>query len=149
MTPHRLTPSTHLQSLRSTPVPDIDPATPALLQSRLTRPNRASAASRSRSTASASETSVGTAMAWTPRASTLAVTSSSRGTSTSARTTFIPASANRSANARPIPLAAPVITAVFPASSCMPLSLDNARRSASIGAARPIAAGSCAEGGGT
>ena len=98
-------------------MPLIEPATPALLHTMCTRPKRASAASRRRSTASASETSVGTAMVSTPCAATAAAASSSRGTSTSASTTFIPAAANRSANARPIPLAAPVITAVFPARS--------------------------------
>ena len=66
---------------------------------------------------SRSLTSVGMASASTPSAPILSAVLASAPASTSARTMLRPSPANRVASASPMPLAAPVTTATFPASS--------------------------------
>jgi len=124
MTPHRLTPSTHFHAESGPNHGSARLATPALLQTTCTAPKRSIAAAARALTAASSLTSVGTASVLPPRPAIFSEAARSAGCSTSASTTSSPARANRSANAKPIPLAAPVTTATFPAVSSMapPLS---------------------------
>ena len=123
MTPHRLTPSTHFHAESGPNHGSARLATPALLQTTCTAPKRSIAAAARAFTAASSLTSVGTASVLTPRPAIFSEAACSAGCSTSARTTSSPARANRSASAKPIPLAAPVTTATFPTVSSMAASL--------------------------
>ena len=100
------------------------PATrrPRCCTRRAPSPKRSIAAAASACTDASSLTSVRTVSVSTPRAPMRSAAAASPASSTSASTTCMPALANRSANASPIPLAAPVTTATLPASSCMGLS---------------------------
>ena len=119
MTPHRLTPSTHFHAESGPNHGSAWLPTPALLQTTCTAPKRSTAAAARALTATSSLTSVGTASVLAPRPAILSEAACSAGCSTSASTTSSPARANRSASASPIPLAAPVTTATFPAVSSM------------------------------
>src|SRR5215471_1200700 len=119
MTPHRLTPSTHFHAESGPNHGSAWLATPALLQTTCTVPKRSTAAAARALTAASLLTSVGTASVLAPRPAIFSEAASSAGCSTSASTTSSPARANRSASAKPIPLAAPVTTATFPAVSSM------------------------------
>src|SRR5262249_27500144 len=88
--------------------------TPALLQSTSTAPNVENAVEASASTSSNDVTSTLIPIT-SPPSSPTAVRSA--WSSTSARTTCMPSAAQRRARLRPIPLAAPVTTAVFPSRS--------------------------------
>src|SRR3990172_4326437 len=112
ITPHRLTPITHSQSSAGTShsVP-LRGTTPALLHTMCTCPKASSVRLASDSTSSGRETSVRTASTVAPPSRISFSAWASAASSTSARTTFIPSRAKRSAIARPIPLAAPVTTA--------------------------------------
>ena len=124
MTPHRLTPSTHFHAESGPNHGSARLATPALLQTTCTDPKRSIAAAARALTAASSLTSVGTASVLPPRPAICSAAARSAGCSTSASTTSSPARANRSASAKPIPLAAPVTTATFPAVSSMTLPLS-------------------------
>ena len=127
--PQRFTPSTQAQSasVRCHDTPAWN--TPALRQTRCAPPNVSKAAAASASTAAASLTSVGTASVSAPSAATSAAASSSTAASMSAITTRMPSRAAVRDSPRPIPLAAPVITATFPAkSSITPPSLGFSAR---------------------
>src|SRR6185312_13303097 len=112
----KLTPKVHSQSLRDDShgrdrrVAAVA-ATPALLQTTWTLPNVENAASASRFTCSSDITSVRTASTRAPFALIADSAIASGSLSMSARTTLMPSSAKRCANARPMPLAAPVTTA--------------------------------------
>ena len=117
MTPHWLAPriqrqSSSLKSQIGPPSP-----TPALLWTRCTAPKRSSAWSRKARTEAPSDTSVTTPMASAPRAASSPSASFRGPSSMSAMTIFIPSVAARSATARPMPLAPPVITATLPCRS--------------------------------
>jgi hypothetical protein len=96
--------------------------TPALLHTTCTALNRSTAAAASACTDASSLTSVRTVSASTPRPVMRSAAASSAPSSTSASTTCIPDAANRSDRANPIPLAAPVTTAILPASSFISIS---------------------------
>src|SRR5580700_2313244 len=118
-TPKRFTPRIHSQSRSGTchigpPMP-----MPALLHTTCTLPNASNVRRANSSTCAALETSVRTAMASALPLAIASRTSPSGLSSTSASTTFMPSRAKRSANARPIPLAAPVTTATLPLKSFM------------------------------
>ena len=113
MTPHRSTPSTHSQSFRDSSATVPPPPTPALLHNSSTLPKRSNAAAASASTWSGSETSQCTSNTSVPSAPASDAAASARpASSTSASTTCIPSAAARRARASPMPLAAPVTTAV-------------------------------------
>src|SRR5882724_9849308 len=120
-TPITLIPNVHFQS--SSVASQIGPAvpTPALLKSRWHAPKRSYTDFARCSTLSAFETSLRNVR---DCASGLrsAIVVASPPSSTSVRTTFIPSSAQRIANSRPNPLAAPVMTATFSRSSFIPVS---------------------------
>src|ERR1700733_12884567 len=80
-------------------------------------PNRASAASASASMSASWDTSVRSPSTGTPAADSSSTVASSASTWMSPITTFIPSAPQRSANALPMPLPAPVTTAVLPANS--------------------------------
>src|ERR1700722_2615995 len=80
-------------------------------------PNRASAASARASISPSDDTSVRSPSTGTPAAASSATVASSASTWMSPTTTFIPSAPQRSANALPMPLPAPVTTAVLPANS--------------------------------
>ena len=113
ITPHRLTPNTHSQSARVCSQIGRLQTTPALLQRIWTAPKVSSVCAARSSTSEAFETSVLTARTVAPLALKSASSLTNRSFSTSARTTFMPSAANRSASPLPMPLAAPVITATF------------------------------------
>src|SRR3954469_13620262 len=117
MTLHRSTPSTHRQSSRVSAQARALFTTPALLHSRWTAPNRAKDSSARRSTSPPSDTSATTAWTSQPASVRVLATSSSPVGSLSDTTTRMPSAANRSAIARPSPLAAPVTTATRPGRS--------------------------------
>src|SRR5262245_29153060 len=127
MTPHRLTPRSHSQSATVCIQVRPERATPALLHTTCTAPKRSSAACASASTSAAFDTSVRTSSACRPVAATSPAASLSAPASTSASTTCIPAAAKRSASARPIPLPAPVTTAILSVKSfmCTPQSVES------------------------
>src|SRR6185369_7088531 len=112
MTPQRLTPNPHSQFCNGWfqlgPNP---PPTPALLQRIWTPPKVSTVFFANASTESAFDTSVTTPSTVAPLLRISVSAWRKALSSTSARTTFRPAAANRSANARPMPLAAPVTTA--------------------------------------
>src|SRR5215207_11617719 len=118
-TPHRFTPRTHSHPAigpnHGSPAPD----TPALLHTTWTPPNRSRVASASAWTAGSLLTSVVTDRVSTPCAPTRSAADASASSCTSARTTRSPRRANASASANPIPLAAPVTTAICPGFSSM------------------------------
>jgi hypothetical protein len=90
---------------------------PALLNATSSRPNAPTVRSTSRVTASASVTSLGTAIACPPP-ETISPTVDSRASAVrAASATAAPASANIRAAAAPIPRLAPVMIAAFPAST--------------------------------
>src|SRR5215469_8343809 len=122
MTPHRLTPSTHCQAEIGPSQGSALLSTPALLHTRCTAPNRSTAAIARVCTDASSLTSVRTASVCTPSAAIFRSASSRASCSTSARTMLSPARAKRSASAKPMPLAAPVTTAVLPEVSSMAVS---------------------------
>src|SRR6516225_5353734 len=110
------------------------PPTPALLQSRWTAPKASRVFWASASTSLAWETSVRTASTVAPEAFMLASVFVNASSSTSARTAFIPSCTQRSAMARPMPLAAPVMTATLSLKSFMaPLRLVDSSGSSSVG----------------
>src|SRR3984957_19954967 len=80
-------------------------------------PNRASAASASASMSDNDDTSVRSPSTGTPAADNSATVASRASAWMSPITTFIPSAPQRSANALPMPLPAPVTTAVLPANS--------------------------------
>ena len=88
-------------------------------------------------------TSVGTPNAVAPETSSAATVAASVDSSTSASTRRIPAAANRSAIARPIPLAPPVTTATRSRNSCMSAPIDQLPRA--VAPACPIGARSTSE----
>src|SRR3954451_3762356 len=117
MVPSRSTPSTqsHVSAGMSANVAPL--STRALFHTTCTAPNASIVRAASASTSSSRDTSVRTPTT-SPPASRSSETAVSRApASTAARATFMPSCTNRSANARPMPLAAPVTTATFP-SSC-------------------------------
>src|SRR5436190_4526289 len=126
-TPRKLTPSTQSQSsvaMFQTPSPPKPPPTPALLHRIWTLPQVSNAVSARRFTSASRITSMRTAIAVAPLARIEASAASSGAASISASTTFMPSWANRAARARPMPLAAPVTTAILPANSFIrPLSI--------------------------
>src|SRR5581483_11666408 len=73
-------------------------------------------------------TSARTKLACPPAASTIETVSWPPSASTSATTTLAPSRLNTSADARPMPLAAPVTTATFPSKAPMGGTLPAARR---------------------
>ena len=113
----RLTPRTQDQSASGISHASPPAPTPALLHTRCTAPKASTALRASASTASHLDTSVGTATASAPPRAMASLAWASGSSCTSARTSFIPSRAKRSAIARPMPLAAPVTTATFPFSS--------------------------------
>ena len=113
MTLHRSTPSTHSQSASESASTGPDTTTPALLCTTWTAPKAAMVLSASASIASHFDTSVGTPMTSWPAPRRWSTVSLRACSSISARTTFIPSSANLVAVARPMPLAAPVTTATL------------------------------------
>src|ERR1700761_2860968 len=115
----RLTESVQSQSLAvaSQIGPSRQPSTPALLLTRWIFPNRFSAASASASMSASLETSVRSPSTGTPAASSSATVAASASSWMSPMTTFIPSAPQRSANALPMPLPAPVTIAVLPANS--------------------------------
>src|SRR5215471_10628315 len=116
-TPSRLTST--IQRQRSAGTVQVSPPvpTPALLHTTWAVPNRSNVAAARASTAASSRTSVGTASTLSApiRPPSSAAAASSTGRSTSAMTTRMPSSPNRVASALPMPDAAPVTTATFPA----------------------------------
>src|ERR1017187_5015733 len=113
ITPHKLTPMTHSQSFHVASHGAPPAATPALLNSKCPWPNASSAWRASNSTSLRFETSVltpSTVPPWVFSSVSALVRSAS---SMSARTTFMPSRTHRSAIPRPMPLAAPVITATL------------------------------------
>src|SRR5579884_938892 len=119
-TPSRLTPRTQSQSFSVVSVTGPPPpATPALLQRTWTGPNLSSTASASSSTDERLETSVTKCITSVAAPTSSAARASGR-SSMSASTTCMPSAAKRSAMARPIPLAAPVTTAVRPGINTRP-----------------------------
>ena len=100
----------HSQSSMSTRSAGPSTATPALLQSRSTWPQRSMTWSRRASTSASLVTSQCTAMASVPAASSSARVDASRSSFTSAMATFAPRRAASRAMPRPMPLAPPVIT---------------------------------------
>ena len=117
ITPHKLTPITHAQSFQVASHAGPPAATPALLNSKSAWPNASSVRRASSSTSLRFETSVLTLRTLPPRVFS-SVSALARVTSSmSARTTFTPAITQRSAIPRPMPLAAPVITATLPLNS--------------------------------
>src|ERR1700679_3743604 len=80
-------------------------------------PNRDSAASASASMSASDDTSVRSPSTGTPAADSSATVAESASSWMSPITTFIPSAPQRSANALPMPLPAPVTTAVLPANS--------------------------------
>src|SRR5918993_2184922 len=122
-TPQKLTPIVHSQPSIGPSHGSPPPATPALLQTMCTAPNRSIVACANASTCSTLLTSVLTASVSTPSSSIVAVARSSASSCTSASTTEHPAVASALASAKPIPLPAPVTTAILPFPSSMePLS---------------------------
>src|SRR5215469_7600791 len=121
-TPHRLTPSTHSQAEIGPNHGSASEATPALLHTTCTAPKRSTAAAARALTADSSLTSVGTASVSAPKPAICRSASCNACCSTSARTTLSPVRAKRRASAKPIPLAAPVTTATFPAAGSMAAS---------------------------
>src|SRR5262245_19476279 len=119
MTLHRLTPRTHSQSASELSQAETPAHTPALLHSRWTAPQVARVCWAKASTSWALDTSVTTASTGAPVACRAAAVAVKASPSTSANTTFIPSCAHRSARARPMPLAAPVITATLSLNSFM------------------------------
>ncbi len=83
-------------------------------------PNRSSACSAARSTASKSATSVGTASALPPAPCTASAAAARPSSPLAISTTFAPRRPKSSAVARPIPALAPVITTV--SVTCLPSS---------------------------
>src|SRR5258708_294328 len=109
-TPQKFTPTTHCQSARlasQTEAPLVS-ATPALLHTTCTAPNVSSVVSANRWTSSARDTSQRTPTTSAPPERKRCSATASTPSSTSARTTFIPSAANRSASPKPMPLAPPV-----------------------------------------
>src|SRR5580692_10993581 len=80
-------------------------------------PNRASAASASASMSDKEDTSVRSPSTGTPAEESSATVAASASSWMSPMTTFIPSAPQRSANALPMPLPAPVTMAVLPANS--------------------------------
>ena len=114
ITPYRLIPITRSHSSNGSRHASPTPAIPALLQSTCAAPNRSIVNSASSFTAvspAVSQTCVATSA---PASVSRASTSRSFGASMSASTTRIPSAMNRSARARPMPEAPPVITATLP-----------------------------------
>src|SRR5262245_56297375 len=132
MTPQRLTPRTHSQSASELSQAETPAHTPALLHSRWTAPKAARARWAKASTSWALDTSVTTASTGVPVACRAAAVAVKVSPSTSATTTFIPSCAHRSASARPMPLAAPVITATLSVNACMAPSSCRAGRHARV-----------------
>jgi hypothetical protein len=119
ITPHMLTPMPHSQADSGPNQRSANVATPALLQTTWTAPNRSMVAGANPWTDGSTLPSVGTTSVTTPWAPMTSAAPLNPSSSTSARPTFRPASANRLASASPIPLAAPVTTAILPAASSM------------------------------
>ena len=120
ITPHKLTPNTHSQSVRLCSQTGRLQTTPALLQRICTAPKASNVRAARFSTSVAFETSVLTVRTVAPFAFKSVSSFTNGSSSMSARTTFIPSAANRSANPFPIPLAAPVITATTFGVACKP-----------------------------
>ena len=94
----------------------IPPGMPALLNAQSRRPWRSVASATSATTSSRRVTSVASHAASPPASETSLAVSASASSARSPSTTFAPSRANVSAEARPIPPAAPVITATLPSS---------------------------------
>src|SRR5712692_10303810 len=90
--------------------------TPALLYRTWSEPKRFTPASTIRLTSSSTATSPTAANAWPPAFSTSATVSSAAALLMSHTTTRAPSAAKRTAASRPIPMPAPVISAVLPVS---------------------------------
>src|SRR5439155_15162002 len=119
-TPYRFTPSSQSQSsLRNSWIAPPC-ATPALLNRTSAVPKRSNAASASASRSPGSVTSLRTAIAGVPAASSSRASFCAGASSTSASTTRMPCSAHARAMPAPIPLAPPVTTATRPERSSMP-----------------------------
>ncbi len=116
-TDQKLTDTVHSQSLAVAAQigPSRYPSTPALLFTRWIGPNRCCAASASASMSASLDTSVFSPSTGTPAAESSETVASSASCWMSPMTTFIPSAPQRSANALPMPLPAPVTTAVLPA----------------------------------
>ena len=115
-TPHILTPITQCQSSMEISPTGLPPApTPALLITRVgASPNHSWARSARASTCSSRDTSQGTARAWPPCSWIASAVAVAVAGLRSLHTTRPPRRASSSANARPIPLPAPVTTARLP-----------------------------------
>lgn len=98
--------------------------TPALANTRSTRPSSAATRSAAAVTALRSVTSSGTASAVPPSAVMRSTSASRLSLRRAATATFAPSRANRSAVASPIPLDAPVTTAVRPVSGVDAMTVD-------------------------
>src|SRR5216684_5216659 len=124
-------PNVHFQSSRV--AIQIGPAvpTPALLKSRWHAPKRPYADVATCSMLSALETSLRNVRDCVPGRSSATVAARPP-SSMSVRTTFMPSSAQRIANSRPNPLAAPVMTATFSRSSFIPVLTALPRYSAGL-----------------
>src|SRR5262245_40202499 len=146
-TPQTFTPHTQRQS--SSLMAHVGPVieTPALLNSRCTWPKRSFANAASSSTSEERDTSVTLPATSKPADFRRDTASSSAPASTSASTSLQPSPPNRLANASPIPLAPPVMTATLPLNSCIP-SLSLSRGDPQDGerdVARPQQASRCGE----
>src|SRR4029077_6675216 len=115
--PHKLTAITHSQSFQVASHAAPPAATPALLNSKCTWPNASSVCRANRSTSLRFETSVLTPSTVPPAVFSSVSALVRLASSISARTTFMPSLTHRSAIPRPMPLAAPVITATLPLKS--------------------------------
>jgi hypothetical protein len=113
--PNTLTPMVHSQIGSGTCQAGPPRDTPALLQITCTALNRSRVRRARSSTASASLTSVTAVATSMPPAARSAAAAARAGSSISAIITRIPSAPRRRLSASPMPLAAPVITATFPA----------------------------------
>ncbi len=157
ITPQRLTPIAHSQSLWVTASRPPQRATPALLQTTCTAPNSVNARSARACTSVRRLTSVFTARPRRPAWVTPATVSAMPVSSRSATTTSAPSRAKSSASARPIPLAPPVTTAVRPcrlvrgtapsvappSARCQPLLFSTVRSGGRLGARSRAARRGC------
>src|SRR3954466_13604855 len=124
-TPRRSTPTirSHSSSSTSAVGTSLFGSTPALLNAKSRPPNAPVACFSACCTSSARVTLQRTASDLPPASSINRAVSRLPSSPTSATTTLAPARANASAAARPIPLAAPVTSATFPAKSFFPFAV--------------------------
>src|ERR1700730_12327369 len=94
----------------SNDIPGLAPVTPALLNITSRRPNRLTTVSTAAATSSSTVTSHRRPTATPPAVFTRRTVSAAQSSRTSAQMIFAPSEANRSADARPTPEPAPVIT---------------------------------------